>query len=167
MQVVHTHFEKYSPGRFSHHLSPLLSKKKKISTRHKVSWTAEQRCFWLSSFPHRGSQQASTPAPERPSDDPVTFTRVRVERTHSPGERSREGPPRGERAWQQSSGFLWSQTTLRIQWKQLSLPTENLTFAHPKGNPGPGIRSWLRGLTPSPPSSLFWASHQTVPTLEA
>lgn len=60
-----------------------------------MSWTAGQRCFRLSSFPHRGSQQASTPTPERPSDDPVTFTQVWVERMHRPGERSREGPPGG------------------------------------------------------------------------
>lgn len=117
MRVVHARFQKYSPGQVSHHFYPSLSKKR--SEQHKEGWTAEQRCFWLSGFPYRASQQAFPPVPERPGDDHVTFTQVRVERTHSTGEHISRGTAWG--SWcsqQQISGFLWSQTIMRIQWKQ-------------------------------------------------
>lgn len=160
MQVVHARFQKYSPGQVSHHFYPLSSKKH--SKQRKASWTAEQRCFWLSSFPYRASHQALLPVPERPGNDRVTFTQVRVERMHSAGEHISRGTTWGSCCTQQQfSGFLWSQTIMRIQREQPSL--KNAPFAHPKGHPGPGLRTWLRGLTLHHSLAPYpEASHQTI-----
>ena len=124
---------------FPSFLSFIVRKKKKQKQKKAVSGTkwAGQRTevFLVEPFSPQGlSASLHTCAWEAQQWSCDIYTRTRGKDAQHRRAVSRGTAWGSGRAWQESSGFLWSQTTLRIQWKPLSLPTGNLTFAHPKGN---------------------------------
>lgn len=113
MQVVHTHFEKNSLVGFPIIYLLYCPKKKKSVRDTKWAGQQRQRCFWLSSFPRGLSASLHTCAWEaqRWSCD---FYMSTSGKDAQPRRAVSRGAAWGERAWQQSSGFLWSQTTLKF-----------------------------------------------------
>lgn len=138
MQVVHAHFWKYPLDHslvMSSTMAVLCCSENTISNTE-LAGHQNQRHFSLRSFLYRSSQQGFPPAPEWPCNDRVTFTQVQAERMHSTGCLISRATAWG--IWcaqQQFSGFLWSQTILRINGSNRSSPRKNSLL-----HTGPGFR---------------------------
>lgn len=119
--------------------------------------------FLVEQFSPRGLSSNLHLRLEASEPDPDIYM-MRVERTHGKLREGRSQRGRLGKARLAPVLRLYGLNNFEIQWKQLSLPTRETSFAHP-GEPGPGW-NLLRSDSITP-GSLFWASHQTHLGLEA